>query len=207
VHLVLDIFQGIGIALAVGIRPFLPALAVGALAAGAVQIDFKGTDFSFLQSAPFLLAVLAATVLVALIDRRLTNKPTAEPRPATGTIAGARPLALAIAAVGLAIGAVLFAGALAQDRYSWWPGLIAGVLCAAVGFAATRPLLARVGGRLDRESASALPLFAEGSAVLVAVVSVVAPPAGIVALLLFGWLLFAGRRREQKKYAGLRILR
>jgi hypothetical protein len=35
----------------------------------------------------------------------------------------------------------------------------------------------------------------------------VAPPAGIVALILFGWLLFAGRRREQKKYAGLRILR
>jgi len=206
VHLVLDIFQGIGIALAVGIRPFLPALAVGALAAGAVQIDFKGTDFSFLQSAPFLLAVLAATVLVALLDRRLTNKPTADPRPANGATA-ARPLALAIAAVGLAIGAMLFAGALAQDRYSWWPGLIAGVLCAAVGFAATRPLLARVGGRLDRESASALPLFAEGAAVLVAVVSVVAPPAGIVALLLFGWLLFAGRRREQKKYAGLRILR
>jgi hypothetical protein len=207
VHLVLDIFQGIGIALAVGIRPFLPALAVGALAAGAVQIDFKGTDFSFLQSAPFLLAVLAATVLVALIDRRLGHGSTAsadtERRNATKT----GPLAIAIAAIGLAIGAVLFAGALAQDRYSWWPGLIAGVLCAAVGFAATRPLLTRVGGRLDRESASALPLFAEGAAVLVAVVSVVAPPAGIVALILFGWLLFAGRRREQKKYAGLRILR
>jgi len=33
VHLVFDIFQGIGIAAAVGIRPFLPSLVVGALAA------------------------------------------------------------------------------------------------------------------------------------------------------------------------------
>ena len=39
-HLLFDIFQGIGIAAAVGIRPFLPVLAVGALAAGDVQIDF-----------------------------------------------------------------------------------------------------------------------------------------------------------------------
>ena len=52
VHLVFDIFQGIGIAAAVGIRPFLPALAVGALAAGDVEIHFNGTDYSFLQS-PF----------------------------------------------------------------------------------------------------------------------------------------------------------
>ena len=36
-HLAFDIFQGIGVAAAVGIRPFLPALVAGALAAGDVE--------------------------------------------------------------------------------------------------------------------------------------------------------------------------
>jgi hypothetical protein len=196
VHLVLDIFQGIGIAVAVGIRPFLPTLAVGALAAGDIQIDFNGTDFSFLQSAPFLLAVVIAAVLVSLLDRRLGPGSTISGR-----------VAVLIAAVGLAIGALLFAGALAQDRYASWPGLIGGVLCAAVGVLATRPLLARVGGRLDREAASALPVYAEAAAIAIAALSVVAPPVGVLALGLMVWLALAGRRREQQKYAGLRILK
>ena len=42
---------------------------------------------------------------------------------------------------------------------------------------------------------------------LLAALSVVAPPVGPIALLLLLWLLFAGRRREGQKYAGLRILR
>ena len=36
--------QGIGLALAVGLRPFLPALLAGALARGDVGVDFDGTD-------------------------------------------------------------------------------------------------------------------------------------------------------------------
>jgi len=44
-------------------------------------------------------------------------------------------------------------------------------------------------------------------ALLVAVLSVVAPPVGVIALAGFVWLLFAGRRRGDEKYAGLRILR
>src|SRR5690242_586918 len=51
-HLVFDIFQGIGVASAVGIRPFLPALAVGGLAAGDIQINFSHTTFDFLESVP-----------------------------------------------------------------------------------------------------------------------------------------------------------
>jgi MFS family permease len=196
VHLVLDIFQGIGIAVAVGIRPFLPALAVGALAAGDVQIDFNGTDFSFLESAPFLLGLAVAAIALAMVERR------------SGWQEGGRgPVALVIVGAGLAMGALLFGGALAQDHYTSWPGLIAGVLCAAVGAAAALPLLARVRGRLDPREASTVPLYAEGSGVGVAVLSVLVPPLGVVALLLLGWLLLAGRRREQQKYAGLRILK
>ena len=126
-HLVFDIFQGLGIAVAVGIRPFLPALCVGALAAGDVQIDFKGTDLSFVQHAPFLLGMVIGALGFAVIDRQLRGNPAAQ-----------RPVALLLAAFGLAIAALLFAGALAQDHYTEWAGAIGGAACAALG-AAARP--------------------------------------------------------------------
>jgi Domain of unknown function (DUF4126) len=196
VHLAFDIFQGIGIAAAAGIRPFLPSLAVGALAAGDVQIDFKGTDFAFLQGTPFLVAMLLGAILLAVAEQRL-----GEERLERG------PFAIGFGAIALAVGALLFAGALAQGHYVTWPGYIAGVLCAAVGLAATRPLLARVRSRLDQAAAAALPLFAEGGALVCAVLSVLLPPVGLIVLGLLLWMVIAGRRREGEKYAGLRILR
>ena len=53
----------------------------------------------------------------------------------------------------------------AADRYLGWPGYIGGVVCAALGVAATRPLLARVRARLDARRRALLPLFAEGAAI------------------------------------------
>jgi hypothetical protein len=194
--LVLDILQGVGIAVAVGIRPFLPALGVGALAAGDVQIDFKGTDFSFLQGAPFLVGVVIVALAVGLIERRSGPRAIAQ-----------GPLMAVIAGLALALGALLFAGALAQDHYATWPGVVGGILCAALGALATRPLLARVRARLERDGASAVLVYAEGAALAVAVLSVLAPPFGLVVLIALGWLLLADRRRDPQKYAGLRILR
>ena len=55
---VFDLLQGAGIAAAIGIRPFLPVLLVGALAAGDIGIDFDGTDFAFLEQAPLLAIVV-----------------------------------------------------------------------------------------------------------------------------------------------------
>jgi hypothetical protein len=69
-----------------------------------------------------------------------------------------------------------------------------------------RPLLGRARARLGKD-ASLLPVFAEATALAIAVLSVVAPPVGPIALALLLWLLWAGRRREGQKYAGLRILR
>jgi uncharacterized membrane protein YgdD (TMEM256/DUF423 family) len=195
VHLAFDIFQGMGVAAAVGIRPFLPALAVGALAAGDVEIHFDHTDFSFLQSAPFLLAMAVCAIALALAEWR--TEPGRLERGAPGLI---------LAAVSLALGALLFAGSLCRGHYAIWPGIIGGVLCAGIGIAASRPLLARARARLHGEDAL-LPAFAEFSALLTAVLSVVAPPVGLIALLLLLWVLWAGRRREGQKYAGLRILR
>ncbi|HSO98778.1 MAG TPA: DUF4126 family protein [Solirubrobacteraceae bacterium] len=195
-HLVFDIFQGIGIAAAVGIRPFLPTLAVGALAAGNVELHFDHTKLAFLQSGPFLLGVVLLAILLALAERRF-NVDRLEDGPG----------ALVLAAASFALGALLFAGSLARGHYAVWPGVIAGIACAAVGILATRPLFARVRSRLDAASAAAIPVYAEGLAVGLAALSVVAPPVGPIALAALIWLLVAGRRRQGQKYAGLRILR
>jgi uncharacterized membrane protein YgdD (TMEM256/DUF423 family) len=195
VHLVFDIFQGIGVAAAVGIRPFLPALAVGALAAGDVEIHFKGTDYSFLQGAPFLLGLAVAAVLLVLAQTHLRTEATDR-----------GPLPVALTAVGLAIGALLFAGSLTRGHFAAWPGWVGGVACAAAAAVATAPLIRRVRARLE-DAGAAVPLYVEGVGVALAALSVVAPPVGPIGLALLLWLLVAGRRREGRKYAGLRILR
>ncbi len=193
-HLVFDIFQGIGVAAAIGVRPFLPALVTGVLADADVEIHFNHTSYSFLQSVVFLLAMAVCVALGLALAARLR--------------AGqARPAEIVLAVISLALGALFFAGSLARGHYAAWPGLIGGVLCAAVGIAATQPLFARVRARLDPEAAGALPLVAEGGAAVSAGLSVIAPPVGLIVLVFLVWLLIAGRRREGEKYAGLRILR
>ena len=195
-HLAFDIFQGIGIAAAVGIRPFLPSLVVGALAAGDIGIHFNGTDYSFLQGAPFLLAMAVAAIALAFAERRFGFE-----RLEHG------PALWILGAISIALGALFFAGSLARGGYAVWPGYVGGVICALIGIAATRPLLSRVRARLGPEEAAYLPLFAELIAVVSAALSVVAPPVGPVLLAFLLWLLFASRRREGQKYAGLRILK
>ena len=195
-NLAFDIFTGIGVAAAVGIRPFLPALAVGALAAGDIQIDFSHTSYAFLEGGVFLFVMVIGVVLLALTERYTARE-----------VLETRSVLLTIGAASVVIGALLFAGSLARAHHAIWPGLIGGEICALVGIAATRPLLARVRARLDAASASALPLFAEAGALLSAVLSVLLPPVGLIVLALLLWLLIAGRGRTEQKYAGLRILR
>ena len=195
-NLVFDIFQGIGVAAAVGVRPFLPALAVGALGAGDIQIDFAHCDMSWLQKPPFLLAMAVCAIALAILERRLSTERLES-----------APVALVLAAASIAIGAVLFAGSLCRGGYVIWPGLVGGAICALIGVLASRPLLARVRTRLEGDTAALLPMFTEGAALLAAVLSVIAPPVGVIVLGLLLWLLIAGRGRGDQKYAGLRILR
>ncbi len=192
----LDLLQGAGIAAAIGIRPFLPVLLTGALASADVGIDFDGTDFSFLESWPFLLAVL---ILVAGLDFAARRSgPEAADRP---------PLVYVLLVVALALGALMAAGSVADRSSEWWAGAVAGLLCAALGYQAARQLFGRVRRRLDAQAAGALPVYAEGAAVAAAGLSILFPPLALVVIGALVWLLAGGRRREGEKYAGLRILR
>jgi len=192
---VLDILTGIGLGCAAGIRPFLPGLAAGAFAAADLTIDFDGTDLSFLEGSGWLLALVIALIAVVLAQRTM------------GERADTGPLATVLLIISAGIGALLFAGALADHSDVWWPGLVGGVAFALLGYFATSDLLARTRARLDAEAAAALNVYAEGVALVTAILAIVAPPLSLVAAGGLAWLLIGSRRRKGEKYAGLRILR
>jgi hypothetical protein len=191
VKLLLDILQGMGVSAATGVRPFLPTLLVGALAADDLGVDFDGTDFAFLESAWFLLAITVALVVTTVLRRRFE------------TAAGEA----ALGGIGMGLGALLFAGTLDDRHATWWPGILAGLACAFIAQQGARSLLTRTRARLDSEAAGALFLYAEASALLIAGLAVLIPPVSIIVVAFFIWLRLGGRRREGEKYAGLRILK
>lgn len=188
--LFLDIGQGAGIASATGVRPFLPPLLAGALARGDTGIDFDGTDWAFLESTSFLVAVLALAVLQWLLGRG----GRAIPQPALGVVAAV-------------LGALFFAGSLADGGQTDWWGLLAGAACALVAFAAASAFLGRVRRRLDGEAAAFLDVYADLIALALAGLAILAPPVGFLALAAFAYLLVRGRAQADRKYEGLRILR
>ena len=190
---VLDLLQGLGIAAAIGIRPFLPVLLAGGLAAANAGIDFDGTSFAFLEAWPFWLAVLAVTVALTYADRR--NPPD------VGLLLW---IGLAVAVV---LGALEAAGSVDDRSSVWLPGLAGGAIAAALGYFAARSLFTRVRRRLDPAAAAALPVYGEGIAALAAGLSILLPPLAVVVIAGLLWMLRGGRRREGEKYAGLRILR
>src|SRR3954462_6850703 len=105
--LFLDIGQGAGVSGATGVRPFLPALLTGALAANDSGVDFDGTDYSFLEKPAFLFVVLALAVAAYALNRRSPGSAGRGPR---GDVVEA-----ATAVVGVVLAALLFAGSLAAD--------------------------------------------------------------------------------------------
>ena len=95
----MDTTTGMGLSGATGVRPYLPPLLAGALARSDTGIDFDGTDWRFLESTGFLLAVLAVGVIAYLAERSEANR---------------RSVELFSGAAGVVLGAMLFAGALAD---------------------------------------------------------------------------------------------
>jgi hypothetical protein len=192
ISLYMDIGQGAGLSGATGVRPFLPPLLAGAMARGDVLIDFDGSGWQFLESPGFLLAVFLLAVLWFGAERSGANPSFVE---------------RAVLALGVALGALLFAGSLAAGDAAAWPGLIAGALCALLGRAAVGGLFDRAARRLDEGAGGLLTLYAEGTALLLAAIAIVFPPLSFVALAGFLLLLVKGGGAEDRKYAGLRVLR
>ena len=187
----LDTTTGMGLAGATGVRPYLPPLLAGGLARGDIGIDFDGTDWRFLESTGFLLAVVAVGVVAYLLERT----------------ENARAVEIFSGVLGVTLGALLFAGALADGGTESWPGLIAGPICAFLGWRAIGGLVERARSRLEGGAAALLTAYADGAALLLAAIAVFVPPVSILAIAAFVILLLGGRRREGEKYAGLRVLR
>ena len=194
--LFLDIGTGAGLASSTGVRPYLPPLLAGGLARGDVTIDFDGTDFSFLESTPFLAAVVVLGVAAFLVER--SDRGGEDRR---------RPEQILSLLIGMSLGALLFAGALADGDHPIWLGLMLGPLCAVLGWVAVGGLVERVRGRLDAEQAALVTVYADAAALLLAAIAIFVPPLAFLAIPAFLLLIAGGRRREGEKYAGLRILR
>jgi hypothetical protein len=195
--LIFYIGLGLGLALAAGLRPFLPALLAGALAAsGSLGVSFAHSGYEFLQADWWLLALTATFVVVWALQLRL------------GVVRlEAGPLGAALAGIGVGVGALLFAGTLGAHGDASWAGLLAGTAAAVLVQTAVRPLLARVRARLrDRGAREAVTLYVDAAALVLATLIALLHPLGYLALIPFVWLVLAGRRREGEKYAGLRIL-
>ncbi len=192
----LDLLQGAGIAAAIGIRPSLPVLLVGALAAANLGLDFGGTDFAFLESWPFLLGAVVLAVILDVAGRRGGTQTSQ-----------AKPVWMSLLGIALVLGALEAAGSLADRGHPILPGVLLGAACAALGFFEARNLFARARRRLDADAASTLPIYGEGAALAAAGLSVLLPPLALLVLVSLAWLLRGSRRREEQKYAGLRILR
>src|SRR3954451_16969924 len=130
----LDTTTGMGLSGATGVRPYLPPLLAGALARGDTGIYFDGTDWHFLESTGFLVAVLALGLIAYLAERSAANR---------------RAVELFSGVAGVVLGAMLFAGALADGGSASWPGLVGGGICAALGWRAVGGLVERPRGRLS----------------------------------------------------------
>ena len=190
--LVFDIGQGAGLAGASGVRPYLPPLLAGALARGDIGLDFDGSGWQFLESPPFLLAVLALAASSYGAERSGANR---------------RAVGIATGVVAVVLGALLFAGSLAAEDRSAAAGIAAGAACAALAFAAVSGLLERAGRRLEGGASALLSAYADIAALVLAAAAIFAPPVAFLALLAFAVLLVRGRGKGDRKYAGLRILR
>lgn len=195
-QLVLEITQGIGLALAVGIRPYLPLLLVGALSRSELLIDLQGTQFVFLQTPGFLLAVIVLLIVVTLLMRSIG------PAKLDQGVVG-----LALLLVSVTAGALLFSASLDAGGYSYWVGLPAGAVCSLLALASTRDLQSRVRERLDSGAQSALVVYADAAALLVALIALLLPPLSLLVSGLLIWLLIGGKQQRERKYAGLRSLR
>jgi hypothetical protein len=123
--------------------------------------------------------------------------------PTWGVLFGAGPLGI------LGCGA-----ALSGEDEALWPALPVGLLGAGLAAIVSRDVAAGAGrrqrdslGGTEGQAPSGVLAIIVVAAVVVAGVSLVAPPFSLVALAALGWLALSRRRRQERKHEGLRVLR
>jgi hypothetical protein len=128
---------------------------------------------------------------------------------AAGTFAGASGrrgvIGFLLAAMAAVAGAVLFAISLHNRGHPAWPGVPLGIIIAVISFGVVSAVVA--GAQARARGASSIGMIVAGVALVVAVLSIFVEPLGLVFLLALLWLASARRRRAQRKYEGLRVLR
>jgi hypothetical protein len=130
---------------------------------------------------------------------------------AAGALAGApgRPQSSGgvwLALAGMAAGAALFALSLSADDHPAWPGLPAGALVGLLSWWVVSDVVAGARAR-EQASGRGVGLFVAVYALVVAGLSLVVSPVALAALAATAWLALGRRRREARKYEGLRSLR
>lgn len=203
--LVFYIGLGLGLGAACGLRPFLPLLLAGALgSAGALGVDFPSGHFHFLERGWWLLVVAVALALSYLVQLLAGMRPTLDREAGVRSV---DPLAATLAGLSYGAGALLFAGTLDAHHDAWWPGIVGGILAAALAAATVGPIISRARRRLpDRAAKEALTVYLDAASLVIAALVSLLHPLGYVAIALFAWLAVAGHGRGGERYAGLRTL-
>jgi hypothetical protein len=126
----------------------------------------------------------------------------------TGTSEKSGGVTPALALLAVAGGAVLFGWSLTQEDHPAWPGWMAGGLAAIFAFFVIGGVVAGARARMgERGSPGSLVAMVVLAALVLAGLSFVVPPISLIAALALVWLAAARRRRAQRKYEGLRVLR
>jgi chromate transport protein ChrA len=128
---------------------------------------------------------------------------------AAGTFGGASGrrgvIGFVLAAIAAIAGGLLFGASLASADHPAWPGWPVGAAIAVVAFGIVNGVVA--GAQARHEGASSVGVIVALVALVLAAVSLFLEPVSLVAVLALGWLGSARRRRAQRKYEGLRVLR
>ena len=207
--LFLAICQGLGLALAIGIGGPIAALFASMMGSLDVGFDPEGTDYGFM-TATWFLVMLLAVVLLFVIAR------------------GRELLRMPVLVILAAIGAIAFAGSLAEEGYAAWPGLVVGALVTfgtamvsgqILDGAINRAKAAGAGrGGLGRDigdtrpspeadAANVLVVAFTVAGVLIATPALLVPPLALIAGAAVLVIALRRRRKAGEKYEGLRILR
>jgi len=154
-------------------------------------------DFFLAACQGFGLALAAGTVTGAIAGAVAARDGAGPPASLLAVLAG----------VGLVAGAILFGTSLAAEDHAAWPGWLVGALSALLSFSVISGVVRGAATRMQGGSPATQVVYLGVAAAILAGLSVLVPPVGLVALAAIGWLAVARRRRATRKHEGLRVLR